>query len=211
MNILYSDEDHLVFLKQAGIPTHGRSKSSLVHQVQRDAPIYPVHRLDYGTRGPVIFAKNLETLHILQQMWPMVGKTYHAWVAGSGLPDKGLCGMSLEGKPSRTDFQNLGQRSWAVHGHATLLEWNLRSGRTHQIRRHASAMGHPIIGDAVYGAPPLFTGQGLHLMCTHLAWKHPFTGEDLSVTVSPSKKMRRAVAGAFQVAEESPFLRLFQG
>ena len=72
-------------------------------------------------------------------------------------------------------------------------------------------MGHPIIGDAVYGTPPLFTGQGLHLMCTHLAWKHPVSGKDLSVTVPPAKKMRRAVAGAFQVAEESPFLPLFQG
>lgn len=211
MNILYSDEDHFVVLKEAGISTHGRSKSSLVNQVTYDVPIYPVHRLDYGTRGPVMFAKNLEALHMLQRMWPLVDKTYHAWVAGVGLPVKGLCGMPLEGKKSRTDFQNLGQRRWAIHDRATLVEYKLHTGRTHQIRRHAAAMGHPVVGDAVYGTSPLFTGQGLHLMCTHLAWKHPITGEDLSVMVSPAKKMRRAIAGAFEVSQESPFLRLFQG
>lgn len=70
-------------------------------------------------------------------------------------------------------------------------------------------MGHPIVGDAVYAAPPIYTGHGIHLVCTELRWTHPYSGIQQFVTVEPSKKMRRVVESDFVPNHPSPFLSLF--
>ena len=142
--------------------------------------------------------------------WPYVEKTYHSWVEGFSTP-RGSISLALEGKACRTAFKVLGHRSWAVHGRATLVEWQLQTGRTHQIRRHAAAIGHPVIGDQVYGSFPRYTGHGLHLTCTRLAFKHPITDEALDIVTPPAKKMKRAVPGHFHSngMPVSPWLSLF--
>ena len=173
--------------------------------------LQPVHRLDHGTRGPVVVAKSADVLQRVQAIWPDVEKTYHSWVEGQFSTPRGLVSLALEGKACRTAFKVLGHRSWAVHGRATLVEWQLQTGRTHQIRRHAAAIGHPVIGDQVYGSFPRYTGHGLHLTCTRLAFKHPITDEALDIVTPPAKKMKRAVPGHFHSngMPESPWLPLF--
>ena len=69
-------------------------------------------------------------------------------------------------------------------------------------------MGHPVVGDLVYGRPPHYTGHGLHLTCTRLQWLHPASKTPLDVTVAPAKKMIRAVPGTFKQVEDSPWLDL---
>jgi 23S rRNA pseudouridine1911/1915/1917 synthase len=218
LKVLYDDLDHCVVLKPAGMATHGRGPQTLVSVLQElvrlgavspSEALLPVHRLDFGTRGPLVLAKHLDAHRTLQAQWPDFSKIYHAWVAGRLRTSRGQAAMPLDGKNSVTSFRNLGSRPWGIHGEATLVEWNLQTGRTHQIRRHAAALGHPVVGDPVYGPPPLYRGHGMHLTCSFLAWQHPTTGALLQLTVPPAKKMKRAVLGTFEPGEPSPMLELF--
>ena len=215
LRVLYEDDIHCVVLKPAGMAVHGRGTQTLSRALkQMDAPQHgdpwkPVHRLDFGTRGPVCVAKTDAALQSLQSDWHLGQKTYHAWVRGTLPTPRGVVNLALEGKPSSTSFKTLGIRNWGVHGSASLVEWELLTGRTHQIRRHATAMGHPVVGDLVYGRPPHYTGHGLHLTCTRLQWLHPASKTPLDVTVAPAKKMIRAVPGTFKQVEDSPWLDLF--
>ena len=215
LNIVHQDDDHAVVLKDAGMSTHGRGRQNLSALLARSAALppgaKPVHRLDHGTRGPVLVAWNSKTMAAFQAQWPSIVKTYHSWVAGSQLPEAGCCGFPIDGKPSRSTFHVLGIRGWAVHGSATLVEWTIETGRTHQIRRHAAAMGHPVVGDLVYGPPPLYTGAGLHLTCTRLAYRNPITDRPMEIQVRPAKKMRRAIPGDFTAVGASKFTALFEG
>ena len=215
LNIVHQDDDHAVVLKEAGMSTHGRGRQNLNALLARSAALppgaKPVHRLDHGTRGPVLVAWNSKTMAAFQAQWPSIVKTYHSWVVGSQLPEAGRCGFPIDGKPSRSTFNVLGTRRWAVHGSATLVEWTIETGRTHQIRRHAAAMGHPVVGDLVYGTPPLYTGAGLHLTCTQLNYRHPATGKAMAIQVRPAKKMRRAIPGDFTAVVASKFTALFEG
>ena len=194
--------------------THGRSKSTLTHQLAKSFgqhhPLRMLHRLDYGTRGPVLIAKTAESASALQRRWLEVQKIYHAWVSGAQLPIRGTLGFPLDDKPCRTSFTVLGHRKWAVHGQASLLEMTLHTGRTHQIRRHLSALGHPIVGDTMYGHAPHYVGQGLHLTCTQLSWPKIHESGSHCVVLAPAKKMRRAVQGQFHQRTESQHLQLFE-
>lgn len=216
LQVLFDDSHHCVVLKRAGMPTHGRGKNCLRQAVRREgiaenaAFLEPVHRLDHGTQGPVMLAKSPEVQQLLQSHWGSTTKIYHAWVAGDLRTSRGTIGLQLNGKASVTKFKLLGKRPWAVHESASLVELELLTGRTHQLRRHLANVGHPIVGDSVYGSSPVFTGHGIHLSCTSLAWFHPITGDRLRVEAIPQKKMRRAVRGTFIVAEDSPLLPLFE-
>ena len=215
LQILFSDDDHCVVLKPAGMATHGRGLNTLLHALRRevaksDGQLWqPVHRLDFGTRGPVCVAKTLEALRELQADWHLGRKTYHAWLQGLLPTSRGAVNLAIDGKPSRTTFKTLGTRTWGVHDHASLVEFELLTGRTHQIRRHAAALGHAVVGDLVYGQPPHYTGHGLHLTCTRLQWLPPFSKTPLEVSIDPAKKMVRAMPGQFKPKEPSPWLEQF--
>ena len=68
-----------------------------------------------------------------------------------------------------------------------------------------------MVGDLVYGTPPLYIGAGLHLTCTQLDYRHPITGEAMAIQVRPAKKMRRVIPGDFHMVFAGKFTKLFEG
>jgi 23S rRNA pseudouridine1911/1915/1917 synthase len=153
-----------------------------------------VHRLDVGTSGLMVVAKSERAYSALKASFHdhEVKKVYHAVVQGHPDPFSGTIdapigrhpsstwkfAVTAAGKPSVTHYDTLeAMRS------ATLLEVQLETGRTHQIRVHMAAQRHPCVGDLLYGADPTLAARvGLERQWLHavrLGFRHPGTGEQV--------------------------------
>jgi 23S rRNA pseudouridine1911/1915/1917 synthase len=208
LTILFEDHALLVLDKPAGLVVHpgsGNRSGTMMNALLHHAPELArlpragiVHRLDKDTSGLLVVAKTLEaqTGLVRQLQARTVKREYLALVAGVTPPQGRIeapigrhpvqrtrMAVVERGKPAATRYRRL------RHGHGwSLVECSLETGRTHQIRVHLAASGHPLIGDPVYltrGAartlPPVareFTRQALH--ATRLALVHPVTGRAMS-------------------------------
>lgn len=182
MNILYQDRRALVIDKPAGLPVHaGRAGGPSVEDYfpqwrqGKNGP-WLAHRLDQDTAGCLVIALKKSFLLEAQCLFAegLVQKTYWAVVAGvPGVPEgvidqplaKHTKGRAWKMAPDKageeavTEYRVLGD-----NGAMALVEFHPRTGRTHQIRAHAAALGHPIVGDAVYGG----AAGRLHLLARHI-------------------------------------------
>jgi len=151
-----------------------------------------VQRLDVGTSGLMVVAKSEVAYSVLKQAFRdrTVEKVYHALVQGHPDPFAGTIEAPIArhpgsdwkmaivegGRHSVTHYETL-----EAHRAATLLEVHLETGRTHQIRVHMAAIGHPCVGDPLYGADPVLAQRlGLVRQWLHavrLGFTHPTTGE----------------------------------
>jgi len=221
LDILYQDRHIVALNKPAGLIVHpapGHRRGTLVNALLYHCPdlggiggeIRPgiVHRLDKDTSGTMVVAKNAQALEILAQQFKTrtVRKKYLALVYGDLKNDEGTIKLPIGRHPvhrkqmsTTTRKGRSAETSWRVREKfkaITLLELTLKTGRTHQIRVHCTAMGHPIVGDQVYRSRKwlkdidrLFSGESSS-MATQLkavprqmlhAWRlrltHPDTGE----------------------------------
>lgn len=209
--VVYADMALVVINKPVGMATHpgpGWWKGSAVNALLFQIPHWPgvggvaqpgiVHRLDRDTSGLLVFAKHDEAhQHLLDQASSrQMTRRYLAWVEGElhgeGLIDAPL-GRSPEqpdrvivtpaGKSARTRYRSLrGEEG------RSLLELELETGRTHQIRVHLSHLGHPVLGDPWYHPRPGTEPMALHAYS--LAFTHPSNGEALSFAASPPPAWR---------------------
>ena len=177
MNILYSDEHILIINKPAGLSVlpDGWAKDApyLVKSLEEGyGRIFIVHRLDKVTSGVMVFARDAETHRALNIQFEnhQAEKVYHAIVQGNPRWDEKTARHPLRanvghkhrsmvddrnGKPSETRFKVLKRfqaRPEQGRGDSVLIEAKPMTGRTHQIRVHAYALGHPLLGDTLYGA-----------------------------------------------------------
>ncbi|NBR94275.1 MAG: RluA family pseudouridine synthase [Actinobacteria bacterium] len=208
LHIVHSDEDILVIDKPLGVAAHpsiGWSGPTVVgvltargvslSQLAPSERAGIVHRLDVGTSGLMVVAKSDQAYISLKEQFRsrQVKKIYHAIVQGHPDPTRGTIDAPIDrhprdefkfavvadGKPSITHYQTL--ESFAG---ATLVEVELETGRTHQIRVHFAALRHPLVGDLMYGADPAFakslglTRQWLH--AHQLTFTHPGSGQEVS-------------------------------
>ncbi len=205
--VRYEDPYLAVVAKPAGLPTHptaGRRTGTLVNRLlgmgmplsQVAAPDRPgiVHRLDAGTSGLLVVAKDDETHELLSAMFAghELSRRYLALVRGDVEHDRFVVDAPLarrgsrivvrrgEGRRAETDLE-VRER----FGRATLLEAAPRTGRTHQIRVHLSAVGHPVLGDVRYGGGGDEARRlGLARPFLH-AWRlsfiHPRTADEVDV------------------------------
>lgn len=208
LHALFQDEDLLVLDKPAGllcVPGRGPDKSDCLSQrAQQHWPgALIVHRLDQATSGLVLMARNPQTQRALSAAFAerRVHKRYQAVVQGALQSDlsaqdgAGWVTIDLpiaadwERRPLRvidTEHGKPSQTQWRVlsaGANSTRLELAPLTGRTHQLRVHLAALGHPILGDALYGDPA--TAPRLLLHATRLALDHPRTGERLQFFSPP--------------------------
>jgi tRNA pseudouridine32 synthase / 23S rRNA pseudouridine746 synthase len=206
--VLHADGALLVLVKPSGllaVPGRGEDKQDcLSRRAQAQWPdALVVHRLDMSTSGLVVMARGMDAQRALSRAFELrqVHKRYQAVVAGrlvNPQPDNGWNTIDLPlavdwinrprskvcletGKPSLTRWRLAEPQSPAEHtGVATRVELEPVTGRTHQLRVHLQALGHPIVGDALYAAP---AQQALsHRLLLHadmLELPHPVTGQRL--------------------------------
>ncbi len=214
IEILYEDEDLVVVNKPAGMVVHagagaasGTLVNALLHHLgklsEAGGALRPgiVHRLDRATSGVLLVARtDAAHRHLAEEFRARrVKKTYLALVHGRLERDAGTIGLPIardlrrrtrmtarrrEGREARTDWRVLAR----LDGF-TLVEVDLHTGRTHQIRVHFSALRHPVVGDSLYGAPrearagremlPPLGRNFLH--AARIAFQHPRRGEVVEV------------------------------
>lgn len=200
IEVLYED-DYLFVLNKpfqqlvhpTGQTTSGTMANFLAYQLsQRNivSGIRPVHRLDRDTSGCVIFAKDSRSQFILEQQLKerSLKRTYWALVKGVVSPPSGTIDASIGPHPTlpnRRAINEEGEMAITHYGtirsfpNHTLLELNLDTGRTHQIRLHLAHLGYSIIGDRMYGVgSPLIFRQALHAYSVsfrHIKENHEIT------------------------------------
>jgi tRNA pseudouridine65 synthase len=213
--ILYRDDDMVAVNKPAGLLVHRTSldarETLFLLQTLRDqigAPVYPVHRLDKGTAGIIVFALHAEAARRLTDAFlnDEVTKTYVAVVRGHApaevdvdyplrdVPDRFSRRKTLRSRPAVTQVHCLAriELESAVGRYATarysLVLCRPRSGRRHQIRRHLKHLRHPVIGDANYGdgAHNRFFRDtlgiaGLLLAATRIQFRQPLSGAEIDL------------------------------
>jgi 23S rRNA pseudouridine1911/1915/1917 synthase len=206
--IVYGDAHLLVIDKPAGLPTHPTETYRTGTLVNRllgmgvplssvGGPLRPgvVHRLDAGTSGLMIVASDDATHEALAAMMKRhdVDRRYLALVRGAPPSDRFAIDAALGRAGARVRVDVTGGRpaETAVEvrerfERATLVEATPRTGRTHQIRVHLAAVGHPILGDARYGgggADAAALGLGRPFLHSwRIAFEHPVTGERIELT-----------------------------
>jgi 23S rRNA pseudouridine1911/1915/1917 synthase len=205
LTVVHDDDDIIVIDKPAGVAAHPSigwegptvlgALAAAGYRVSTSGAAERagiVHRLDVGTSGLMVVAKSERAYTELKRQFHdrEVGKIYHAVVQGHPDPSSGTIdapigrhpgaswrfAITAEGKASVTHYETL-----EAFPYASLLEIELETGRTHQIRVHMAAQRHPCVGDAMYGADPTISARvGLSRQWLHakrLSFTHPATGE----------------------------------
>ena len=222
LDVVYDDDYVIVINKPVGIAAHpspGWQGATVVgaifaagYQLATSGAAERqgvVHRLDVGTSGLMVVAKNEIAYSSLKDQFRnrTVSKIYHALVQGHMDPTTGTIDAPIDrhpredyrfavvanGKPSITHYKTL-----EVFPAVSLMEIELETGRTHQIRVHFSALHHPLVGDLTYGADPSLA-QRLSisrpwLHAKDLAFNHPATGERISFTADYPADLTRSLS-----------------
>ena len=221
LDILYEDEDLIVINKPVGVAAHtgpGWDGPTVISSLEaagvRVSTSGPterqgiVQRLDVGTSGAMMVAKSELAYGRLKNAFRRreVRKIYHAVVEGHPDPSRGTIDAPIGRHPSRTWRMAVTEDGKRATTHydveelmagAALLEVNLETGRTHQIRVHMAAIGHPCVGDVFYGADPRraeelgLVRQWLHAV--EVEFRHPRTEEKVVVSAPYAADLESAL------------------
>ena len=221
VGIVYEDADIVVVDKPVGVAAHpslGWGGPSVVEHLAAAGVAVStsgaaerqgiVSRLDVGTSGLMVVARSEVAYSVLKQAFRdrTVDKTYHTLVQGHPDPFVGTIDAPIGrhpgadwkmailegGRASVTHYETL-----EAHRAATLLQVHLETGRTHQIRVHMSAIGHPCVGDPLYGADPVLSARlGLGRQWLHavgLGFTHPTRGDHVEFSSPYPADLQRAL------------------
>lgn len=212
LSIVYEDDTLLVVNKGPGMiihPTAHGAYDTLVNAVagyfqkkQSTAGIHPIYRLDRNTTGLVLVAKSAKGQYDLSHSHDQIYREYLALISGHMEKEKGVIDRPIgrkegsivewtvrdDGKRAVTEYEVLQEME-----SYSLLRIHLLTGRTHQIRVHFQSLGHPLLGDDLYGGPcDLISRQALHAHT--LRFCHPETGKEMHLVAPVPEDMKRLFA-----------------
>ena len=217
LEILFEDEDLLVLNKPAGLVVHpgaGHQQHTLVNALLAHCKNLSgiggeerpgiVHRLDKETSGALVVAKNDATHRDLSKQFAdrTTGKTYLALVAGTPPKSFGTIDAPIARHPVHRQRMSIAQRGGRSaktdyrvlrsSGDVSLVECVIHSGRTHQIRIHLHHLGHPVLGDKLYGGKRAGNSARQMLHAWKLSFRHPRTEKPMSFTAPIPSDFERA-------------------
>ncbi len=183
--VLHQDEHLVIANKPAGILSNGDASLEAALRAKLGAPdLVAVHRLDRDTSGCLILARNTD---VRDRMIPLfesraITKAYHVLALGRPAQKEFSVSRPIDDQPAETRFRVVDSNPIASH-----ILAKIETGRTHQIRRHLEGMGHPVLGDRMYGTRlPMpadlrrLPRQMLHAYS--LTFRHPVSGETVHAT-----------------------------
>src|SRR5256714_12456824 len=217
LDILFEDDDLLVINKPAGLVVHpgaGHQQHTLVNALLahcknlsgiggKERPGI-VHRLDKETSGALVIAKNDATHRDLSKQFAdrAIGKIYLALVAGAPRKSFGTIEAPIARHPVHRKKMSVAQRAGRSarteyrvvrsSGDASLVECTIHSGRTHQIRVHLHHLGHPVLGDKLYGGKRAGNFPRQILPALKRSFRHPRTGKTMSFTAPIPRDFSKA-------------------
>ncbi len=227
LKVIDETDDFIVLDKQHGVMVHPDDKQESGTLVDALVEHYPkiakigedpqrpgiMHRLDKEVSGLMVVAKKQDAFDDLKKQFAehSVDKKYLALVQGTMSQDEGdikfrIARSSSKGRmAARPVHEEQGKAAWTHYKvvkrfrNATLLELSIFSGRTHQIRAHLLALGHPVMGDSLYavrGTRYAVRNRAPRLMlqCIHLGFKDPATGEDREYNLPPVPEFAAVMA-----------------
>lgn len=219
LEVLFEDSHLIVLNKQPGVLVHptgqttqGTLANFLAFYFQEQGAlltIRPVHRLDRDTSGCVVFAKDAQTQSILEQQLHdgVFKRTYHAIIEGEIECESGIIDVPIGMHPTMPNRRTVNEKGERAVTHyrtlknipaterfpeASLIEMKLETGRTHQIRVHLAHVGHPVIGDRMYGKRSnLILRQALHAVS--ISFIHPKEEQEITLYAPYPEDFRRLI------------------
>lgn len=210
--IIHIDVDIIVVNKPSGLPTlpaGGFLENTLLYLLRKDVPeASPVHRLGRATSGLVVFARNRLAAKRLSENWHHIDKLYRALAVGLAEQDSYCIRTPIGpvmhprlGKVFAANTEGKSAVSWATvlerRDAASLFAIRLGTGRPHQIRIHLASIGHPLLGDPLYGAggtllaaPGLPGDLGYCLHAEQLCLNHPSSNKRLVLKAENPDKLQ---------------------
>ncbi len=209
--VLYEDEWLLIVDKGPGMiihPTHKDIQNTLVNAVAgyfgekgETAGIHPLYRLDRNTTGVIAVAKSAKVQFDLTHSHDQIRRHYIAFAAGHMEEERGMIDLPIgrkpgsivewmvreDGKPAQTEYTVLRRC-----GGFDVLRLRLHTGRTHQIRVHMAHLGHPLLGDDLYGGPcDRIKRQALH--AADISFIHPETRREICISAEMPLDMKNLI------------------
>jgi len=178
--------------KPAGILVSGNSFKTIANALAQNikeskltdaTPPQPVHRLDFATTGILLIGKTSSSIRALNKIFEnrAIKKIYYAVTIGE-MNDQGKITSEIDGKQSQSNYTLCESVPSEKFGKLNLVQLEPQTGRRHQLRKHLSNIGNPILGDAAYGIENLILkGKGLYLHAYSLKFTHPFTNEEIHI------------------------------
>ena len=202
LEVLFEDNYLAIVYKPAGILVNGNKfvtianglSQNLKKSTQFDAvKPQPIHRLDYPTSGLLLVGKTSTAIIELGELFKNkeIKKTYFAITIGT-MNTVGLINFLIDEKIAQTKFEVLKTVISERFGSLNFVKLEPKTGRKHQLRKHVSEIGNPILGDKKYFLEhKILTGKGLFLHAGSLDFVHPFTKDKISVTKELPKKFTK--------------------
>ena len=187
VRVIWEDEYMAVVSKPAGVTVHGAGASVAAFAALHwgaEQPFHPVSRLDCGTTGLMCLALcGLAHERLRRALHTESFVREYLAIAQGACPPRGTVDRAVAGRAARTDYESL----W-TDGAYTLLRLRLHTGRTHQIREHTAAIGHPLAGDTAYGGDRALSRPALH--SARCVLDHPFGRGQLAFSEPLPEDMR---------------------